>query len=113
MLQSTPGAIGAAFLDREGEAVDAFVEDVFEISDEGLRTVGAYAGIFLANVRRASERIGGGDPLLLTLDFEKVKVFSCDLKDGYYLVLVVAVRASDGLAVERLIRCRNELLAEI
>ena len=52
MLQNTPGAIGAVFLDREGEAVDLFAEDVFEIGDDGLRTVGAYAGIFLANVRR-------------------------------------------------------------
>lgn len=113
MLQNTPGAIGAVFLDREGEAVDLFAEDVFEIGDDGLRTVGAYAGIFLANVRRACERIGSGEPILLTLDFQNVKVFSCDLKEGYYLVLVAAVSASDGVAVERLIRCRKKLMAEI
>src|SRR5581483_1284911 len=108
MLQSTPGAIGAVFLDREGEAVDQFAEDVFEIGDDGLRTLGAYAGIFLSNLRRVCETTQAGEPLLLTLDFDNAKVFSCDVKDGYYLVLLVAINASDGLAVDRLIRCRNQ-----
>ncbi|HEY6844547.1 MAG TPA: roadblock/LC7 domain-containing protein [Thermoanaerobaculia bacterium] len=113
MLQSTPGAIGAVFLDREGEAVDLFAEDVFEIGDDGLRTLGAYAGIFLSKVRRACETADAGEPLMLTLDFAKVKVFSCSLKDGYYLVLIVANTASEGVTVQRLIRCRNQLIAEI
>jgi predicted regulator of Ras-like GTPase activity (Roadblock/LC7/MglB family) len=113
MLQNIPGAIGAVFLDREGEAVDLFAEDVFEISDDGLRAVGAYAGIFLSNVRRACERIDAGDPQELTIDFDNATVLSSDLKEGYYLVLVVANNANEALAAERLRRCRDRLLAEI
>lgn len=113
MLQNVPGAIGAVFLDREGEAVDLFAEDVFEISDDGLRAVGAYAGIFLSNVRRACERIDAGDPQELTIDFDNATVLSSDLKEGYYLVLVVANNANEALAAERLRRCRDRLLVEI
>ena len=46
MLQSTPGSIGAVFLDREGEAVELFAESVFEIGPEGLRAIGAYEKTF-------------------------------------------------------------------
>ena len=113
MLRSIPGAIGAVFLDREGEAVDLFAEDVFEIGDDGLRALGAYAGIFWSNVRRACERIDAGAPLMLTLDFDNGKVFSCDLKDGYYLVLIVANGANEGVTVQSLLRCRKQLIAEI
>jgi predicted regulator of Ras-like GTPase activity (Roadblock/LC7/MglB family) len=113
MLQGVPGAIGAVFLDREGEAVDLFAEDVFEIGSEGLRALGAYSGIFLSNVRRACKQIDGGEPMRLTIDFDNAKVLSCDLKEGYYLVLVIANDANEGVAAERLRRCRDRLIAEI
>jgi len=113
MLQNIPGAIGAVFLDREGESVDLFAEDVFEISDDGLRAVGAYTGIFLSNVRRACERIHAGAPRELTIDFDNATVLSADLKEGYYLVLVVARGANEAVAVDRLRRCRDRLLTEI
>ena len=113
MLQGTPGAIGAVFLDREGEAVDLFAEDVFEIGAEGLRAIGAYTGIFLSDLRRACKRIDAGEPQRLTLDFPNAKVLCCDLKEGYYLVLVMRHEAHEGVAAERLRRCRDRLIAEI
>jgi predicted regulator of Ras-like GTPase activity (Roadblock/LC7/MglB family) len=113
MLVGTPGAIGAVFLDREGEAVDLWAESVFEIGAEGLRAVGAYHGIFLSDLKRACERIGAGRLERLTLEFQHAKVLSCDLKDGYYLVLVVGAAANEGIAAQRLQRCRERIMAEI
>ncbi len=113
LLQSTPGAIGAVFLDQEGEAVELRAENVFDIGPEGLRAIGAYEGIFLSDLTRACERISAGTPQRLTIDFEHAKVLSCALKDGYYLVLVISGDASEGIAWQRLRACRERLRAEI
>ena len=113
MLRSTPGAIGAVFLDRGGEAVELFAESVFEIGPEGLRAIGAYEGIFLSDLSRASERLGAGRIERLTIEFEHAKVLGCALKDGYYLVLVVTAGANEGIAAQRLRLCRDRLIAEI
>jgi len=113
MLVGTPGAIGAVFLDRGGEAVELFAESVFEIGPEGLRAIGAYEGIFLSDIRRTAEGLGAGGVDRLTIDFEHARVLSCDLRDGYYLVLVIAANGNEGIAAERLRRCRERLLAEL
>jgi len=113
LLKSTPGAIGAVFLDQEGEAVELLAERVFDIGWEGLRAVGAYEGIFLSDLKRACERLSAGKLLRLTIEFEHAKVLSCDLKEGYYLVLVLAADANEGIAWQRVGRCRERLLAEL
>jgi predicted regulator of Ras-like GTPase activity (Roadblock/LC7/MglB family) len=113
MLESTPGAIGAVFLDQQGEAIELFAERVFEIGWEGLRAIGAYEGIFLSDLKRVCERLSAGKPLRLTIEFEHAKVLSCDLKEGYYLVLVIAAGASEGIAWQRVHRCRERLRAEL
>ena len=113
LLQSTPGAIGAVFLDQEGEAVDLWTETVFDVGPEGLRAIGAYQGIFMSDLKRACERIGAGKFERLAIDFENAKVLSCDLKEGYYLVLVIAPDANEGIAWQRLRQCRERLLTEL
>ncbi|PYQ61591.1 MAG: GTPase-activating protein [Acidobacteria bacterium] len=113
MLQSTPGAIGAVFLDQEGEAVETWAESVFDIGPEGLRAIGAYEGIFLSDLKRASERMAAGKLQRLTIEFEHAKVLSCDLKEGYYLVLVVASDANEGIAWQHLRVCRERLIKEL
>jgi len=112
-LQSAPGAIGAVFLDREGEAVDLWAERVLDIGPEGLRALGAYEGIFLSEIKRVCGRLGLGTPVQLTLEFEHAKVLGCDLKEGYYLVLVIDRGANEGIASRRLRACRDRLLREI
>jgi predicted regulator of Ras-like GTPase activity (Roadblock/LC7/MglB family) len=113
MLQTTPGAIGAVFLDREGEAVELWAESVFDIGAEGLRAIGAFEGIFLSDLKRAAQRLGAGGVERLIIDFTGAKVLSCDLKEGYYLVLVVAPDANEGIAAQRLRLCRERLIAEL
>jgi predicted regulator of Ras-like GTPase activity (Roadblock/LC7/MglB family) len=112
LLQSIPGAIGAVFLDREGEAVDLWAERVFEIGPEGLRAIGAYEGIFIADVKRICQRLGAGPLVQLAIEFEHAKVLSCNLNEGYYLVVVFERGANEGIAWQKLRACRERLLNE-
>jgi len=47
------------------------------------------------------------------VEFEKMNVLSCDLKDGYYLVLVVDDTANEGVAWRALERCRERIVEEL
>jgi predicted regulator of Ras-like GTPase activity (Roadblock/LC7/MglB family) len=113
LLRTTDGAIGAIFLDHEGEAVALRSERIFDIGEYGLKAIGAYSGMFLTQARRLSENVDGGQPQRITISFEHAKVLSCPLKDGYYLVLVLDPHANEGIAWQRLGRARAALLAEI
>ena len=113
LLQSIPGAIGALFLDREGESVELWAERPFDIGADGLRAIGAYQGIFLSDIRRICGRLGIGELHQLTIEFAHAKVLSCDLKDGYYLVLLVDEGTNEGIALRKLHRCRAQLNEEI
>lgn len=113
LLEVTPGAIGAVFLDRGGEAVELWSDRVFDVGPEGLRAIGAYQGVYLGELKRLCERIGAGPPQRFTIDFEQARVLSCDLKEGYYLVLVIDPNANEGIAWHHLSECRRKLIAEL
>jgi predicted regulator of Ras-like GTPase activity (Roadblock/LC7/MglB family) len=112
-LQSTGGAIGAVFLDSEGESVEVVSARPFDTDDHALRVIGAYAGIFISKLRRITESTDGGDVRRYKIDFDACGIFCCDLKDGYYLVLVVDAGAVEGIVWQRLERCRDVLLGEM
>lgn len=113
LLQSTDGSLGALFLDWEGECVEVITERPFDADDHDLRVIGAYQGIFRTQLRKLCESIDAGRPQRLKMDFKKTKVLTCDLKDGYYLVLVLEARTNEGVAWRHLEACRNRLMAEI
>ncbi len=113
LLEVTPGAVGAIFLDRGGEAVELWSDRVFDVGPEGLRAIGALQGVYLGQLKRLCERIGVGPPQRFTIDFEQARVLSCDLKEGYYLVLVIDPNANEGIAWHFLGECRGKLIAEL
>ena len=113
LLATTPGAVGAIVLDHEGESVQFWTERVFDIGADGLRAIGAYQGIYLAELRRICDRIGLGKPERFTTEFANSKVLSCDLKDGYYAVLIIDANASEPEAWHHLRSARQRLLAEL
>jgi predicted regulator of Ras-like GTPase activity (Roadblock/LC7/MglB family) len=113
LLQSTRGAIGAAFLDSEGESVEVASARPFDTDDHELRVIGAYAGIFVSNLRRIAETTGSGASRRFKIDFEASTIFCCDLRDGYYLVAVIDAAAIEALVWNALERCRAALLAEM
>jgi hypothetical protein len=113
VLQSTGGAIGAAFLDSEGESVEVVSERPFDTDDHDLRVIGAYAGIFLSQLRRITESTDAGAARRYKIDFAASTIFCCDLRDGYYLVLAVDAGAVEGVVWQGLERCRDRLLGEM
>ena len=113
LVASTPGAIGAIFLDHEGETVEMLHDRPFEADDHDIKVMGAYQGIFFTRLRELCERTGSGRPHKFAVEFASAKVLSCDLKDGYYLVFLVDSTANDGVAWHRLELCREKLMAEI
>lgn len=112
-MRSTTGAIGALFLDSEGEAVDLVSERPLDADDHDMKVVGAYQGIFLTRLRELCARTAIGDPHRFKVEFGDTKTLSCDLKDGYYIVLIMDAHASEGLAWHRLAVCRERLLQEM
>jgi hypothetical protein len=113
VLETTHGAIGAIFLDSEGESVEVVTARPFETDDHDLRVIGAYAGIFLAQLRRIADATDGGPAQRYKIDFAASRIFCCNLNDGYYLVLVVDPSAAESATWQGLERCRTSLLREM
>lgn len=113
LLQATRGAIGAAFLDSEGESVEVASARPFDTDDHELRVIGAYAGIFLSHLRRVAEATESGASRRFKIDFAATTIFCSDLGDGYYLVVVVDSSAVEGTVWQALERCRAALLGEM
>lgn len=113
VLETTPSAIGAVFLDSEGESVEVVSARPFETDDHDLRVIGAYAGIFIAQLRRITEATDGGGVRRYKIDFAASRIFCCDLSDGYYLVFIVDAGVIEGTAWQSLERCRSALMEEM
>ncbi len=113
LVSSTHGALGALFVDWDGETVEVVTERPLDADDHDLRVIGAYQGIFLTRLREMTEKLATGQPHRFKIEFEKTVIMSCDVKDGYYLVLVVDHEAVEGLAWHRLSLCRDAMIAEL
>jgi hypothetical protein len=113
VLGSTHGAIGAVFLDSEGESVEVVTVRPFETDDHDLRVIGAYAGIFMSQLRRVANTTDGGDVARYKFDFAASRIFCTNLKEGYYLVLIVDASTVEGMVWKRLDECRTALLREM
>jgi hypothetical protein len=113
LVTSTPGAIGALFLDWEGETVELIGERPFDADEHDLKIVGAYQGIFLTQLRELCTRVDAGQPHRFKIDFVGARVLSCDLKDGYYVVLVVDGSANEAVAWRALDDCAGRLMREM
>lgn len=113
LIRGTRGAIGAVFLDWEGETVELVSERPLDADDHDLKVIGAYQGLFLARLRDLCSETEIGAPHRFKVEFANTRTLSCDLKDGYYLVLIMDADASEGLAWHRLSECRAKLLKEM
>ena len=113
LVASTHGALGAIFLDSEGETVEVVTERPLDADDHDLRVIGAYQGIFLTRLRELAAKVPVGTPQRFKIEFEKSSILSCDLTDGYYLVLVIDHDANEGLAWRQMLATRAEVLREM
>ncbi|HEX2120827.1 MAG TPA: hypothetical protein VHL59_04220 [Thermoanaerobaculia bacterium] len=111
LLATTNGALAALFLDYEGETVELVCEH--DLNDHDLRILGAYQGIFLTQLRTLCAQIAAGEPQRFKVEFAETAVLLYDIRDGYYVVLLVDRTFNEGFAWRRLETCREKLLAEM
>ncbi|HEX8253245.1 MAG TPA: hypothetical protein VF846_08875 [Thermoanaerobaculia bacterium] len=111
LLVKTHGALAAIFLDFEGETVALTCDR--DLSDHALRIVGAYQGVFFSRLRAMCNNLGAGEPQRYKIEFDSMSVLSYDVKDGYYIVLLVDGAVNEGLAWRRLEQTRARLLEEM
>lgn len=106
-LASAPGAIGAAFVDSQGQTVaragDPAATDV----------LGALQSVWLSELGRASVRAGLGEVRDLSLDFEDRHVLSAHVKDGYFVLVVFSAQGLPSIARARLDEAREQLAREM
>ena len=106
-LLDVPGALGAAFIDPQGQTVAQLG------SPEATEVLGAYQSVWLGELGRVAERSGLGAVSDLSLDFEGKRVLSAQVKAGYFLLVVFDPTGLSTLARARLETIRESLAAEV
>lgn len=107
LLVDVPEALGAIFLDDEGETVE-FVTRHGEPFD--LKVEGAYQGIFTRQLGSASAASGIGELEFFVVEGEELATLTHLLPDGYYVVLV-ARKPVAGARAQHHLRQTARLLA--
>jgi len=110
LLVDVPQAVGAIFVDHEGEAVEWVTRhgDPFDLKVEG-----AYHGIFMRRLRELTvgSNIGPIDSLIL--EGSELVTLTQALPHGYYVVLVVDRSGPQALALHRLRNAAEVIAKEI
>lgn len=85
LLANNDDALGALFLDDNGETVDLACAGY---SPYQMRVVGAYLGIYLRQIEKVLTGNELGAPRLIHIEKRDIHIYAMPLPDGYYLVLV-------------------------
>ncbi len=106
-LLDAPGALGAAFIDPQGEIIA-------RVGDEAVTEVlGAYQSVWMGELRRAAERSALGEIADLAFTFENRRILTVHVKAGYFVLLVFDAGGQTWAARTRLDEARARLGAEI
>lgn len=109
-VRSVDGAIGAMFVDSQGEAVETAS---WQLSRYDLAVIGAYQGIYLDRLRQLCRGSGFASPARFKIGFEKAMFLTWAMTDEYFLVLILRPDANEGIAWRQLDLARQEILKEI
>jgi predicted regulator of Ras-like GTPase activity (Roadblock/LC7/MglB family) len=107
-VESTPGAIGGAFADADGETVDLFASD-----REDWAILTAHYGIVLNFVKSAFNVFHYGDAQFMLLRHTEVDVMMQSVADGYYAIMAMHSPAPLGTAMSVLDRAVVQLRQEM
>ncbi len=110
LLVDVPQAVGAIFVDPQGEAVDLVTRhnDPFDLKVEG-----AYHSIFLRQLKQLTAAVDAGSIESYVLEGSRLITLTQALPDGYYVVLVVDRDGSRAQALHRLRRAARVFAEEI
>jgi len=111
LLVEVPGAVGAIFLDEDGEAVEWVTgrdRDPYDLKVEG-----AFHAIMQRQVGRVSEATGGGQVELYMVEGSETVTLTQLLPGGYYVVLVMRRTGSPAVAGHHLRRAARTIAREL
>ncbi len=97
LVERTRGARGAVFCDFEGEFVELVVRDP-GLSDYDMKVFGAQVAAAWLNAHNGSSQKGAGDIVEMRIGCSGGTLLCRTLRDGYYVVLLLATGASAGVA---------------
>ena len=104
-VQATPGAIGGAFADAQGEMIDGFTTR--DADDWALLT--AHYGIVLAHLHAAFGTWHFGGPEHFIAQHDALDVVVHAVPGGYYAILAIRQPAPLALALRNLREAAREL----
>ncbi len=95
LIGRAPGARGAVFCDLQGESIDFALAQpppagCGELTDYDLQLAGAQVASAWLNLHRESVQRGAGSAVELQLRCDAGTLFCRVLREGYYLVLLLA-----------------------
>lgn len=106
-LLESPGALGAAFLDPQGEVIARAGDQA------ATEILGAYQSVWLAELGRAAERSGLGPVSGLALEFDGRKVLTAPVKAGFFLLVVLSPDGRPSVVKAGMERARERLASEV
>jgi predicted regulator of Ras-like GTPase activity (Roadblock/LC7/MglB family) len=110
LLVDVPAAVGAIFVDSEGEAVDWVTrhDDPYDLKVEG-----AYHSIFKRQIEGLAEVLSGDQVDAFIVECNNLVALTQTLPDGYYVVLVLDKTSSRAQALYHLRRSASAIAREL
>lgn len=111
LVAHVDGALGAAFIDNYGEAVQTFSAP--DGDEEYLRLMGAYQGIALQTSRSVVKQLDAGSIDYYLASYENVTFLVKALAENYFLLLALTPEANIGQGIYRTRRAADAFNREI
>ena len=110
LLVDVPAAVGAIFLDDEGETIECVTRhrDPYEMKVEG-----AYHSIFMRRLQALTRAGGAGELRSYRMVGRRLTSLTEALPDGYYIVLVMDRTGSESVARHHLRRAARIIVREL
>jgi hypothetical protein len=112
LLSRAPGARGAIFCDFEGEFVELVVRDP-ALSDYDMRVFGAQMAAAWLNLETRAKERGAGGIVEMRLGCAGGTLLCRNLRDGYYVVLLLASGSPSAPAAFALQHTAAEITAQL
>jgi predicted regulator of Ras-like GTPase activity (Roadblock/LC7/MglB family) len=110
LLANNDKALGALFLDDNGETVDLACSGYTPYQ---MRVVGAYLGIYIRQLEKVLTSGELGTPRLIHIEKRSIHIYAMPLPDGYYLVLVQSHPALVATARSTMVEAAAQLTREL
>jgi predicted regulator of Ras-like GTPase activity (Roadblock/LC7/MglB family) len=111
LVAGVDGAIGAAFIDNYGEAVQSYTAPGQD--DEYLKLIGAYQGIALQTSQNVMKQLDAGAVDYYLASYENATFLVKALKEKYFIMLALSPEANYGQGIYRIRRVADAFDREI